>query len=64
MCGRAMGLRVIAEGVDSEEQVALLQTSGCHEIQGYLFGKPLPAESYAHVMRPRTPLEDRSLAAS
>ena len=62
--GRAMGLRVIAEGVDSEEQVALLQTSGCHEIQGYLFGKPLPAESYAHVMRPRTPLEDRSLAAS
>ncbi|RUP00407.1 GGDEF domain-containing protein [Hyphomicrobium sp.] len=50
--GRTMGLRVVAEGVESQEQVAMLRLIGCHEIQGYLFGKPLPAESYEHVTRP------------
>lgn len=51
--GRAMGLCVVAEGVESHEQVAMLRLIGCHEIQGYLFGKPLPAENYADIMRPR-----------
>lgn len=47
--GRAMGLRVVAEGVETQEQLAMLRLIGCDEIQGYLFGKPLPAESYAHI---------------
>ncbi len=50
--GRAMGLRVVAEGVETQEQVAMLRLIGCHELQGYLFGKPLAAESYAHIMKP------------
>ena len=50
--GRAMGLRVVAEGVECQEQLALLRLLGCHEIQGYLFGEPLPAEAYAHLTRP------------
>ena len=43
--GKALGLRVVAEGVEHEAQRALLAKWGCHEIQGYLVGKPLPADA-------------------
>ena len=39
---RAMGLSVIAEGVETEEQRAFLAGLGCHAFQGYLFSHPLP----------------------
>ena len=40
----ALGLKVVAEGVDSDEQVRLLRLLGCDEMQGFLFSKPLPSE--------------------
>ena len=40
----ALGLRVIAEGVEEEAQRALLESMGCDEIQGYLFSRPRPPE--------------------
>jgi diguanylate cyclase (GGDEF)-like protein len=39
---RALGVRTIAEGVETESQAALLRAAGCEVFQGYLYGKPLP----------------------
>jgi EAL domain-containing protein (putative c-di-GMP-specific phosphodiesterase class I) len=44
--GKAMGLRVIAEGVESEEQQEFLIRMGCHSFQGFLFSRPLPLEEF------------------
>ena len=41
--GRALGVSVLAEGVETEEQRVLLRLAGCSEMQGYLFAKPGPA---------------------
>jgi EAL domain-containing protein (putative c-di-GMP-specific phosphodiesterase class I) len=40
----ALNLRVVAEGVESIEQVAFLKKNGCDEIQGYVVAKPLPPD--------------------
>ncbi|MCL6604111.1 MAG: EAL domain-containing protein [Paenibacillus sp.] len=40
--GHKMGLKVVAEGVEDNGQLAFLQKSGCDKVQGYLFSKPLP----------------------
>jgi diguanylate cyclase (GGDEF)-like protein len=41
----SFGLKVVAEGVDSEEQANMLRLLGCDQMQGYLFSKPLPVEA-------------------
>lgn len=43
-------LRVVAEGVEDENQFAILQAGGCHEIQGYLFSRPLPADEMGRLL--------------
>ncbi len=44
-------LKVIAEGVDSEEQLKLLRLLRCEQVQGFLFHKPLPAHDFEQLLR-------------
>jgi EAL domain-containing protein (putative c-di-GMP-specific phosphodiesterase class I) len=44
--GHNLGLKVLAEGVETEEQLAFLRANGCDELQGYYFCKPLIASDF------------------
>lgn len=53
--GRALGLTVCAEGIENEEQQRFLQAVGCHELQGYLFSKPVVAEKIDELLSRAVP---------
>ncbi len=43
--GRALGLTVVVEGIETEQQRVLLRLAGCDEMQGFLFARPAPAKA-------------------
>jgi diguanylate cyclase (GGDEF)-like protein len=47
--GRAMGLSVIAEGIETEEQRDFLARMGCHAFQGFYFGRPQPLHEFERI---------------
>ena len=47
----SLGLQTIAEGVETEGQLAFLREKGCNEVQGYYFSKPLPADQFEAFVR-------------
>jgi diguanylate cyclase (GGDEF)-like protein/PAS domain S-box-containing protein len=44
--GNELGLKIVAEGVETREQQDLLKDNGCHYLQGYYLGKPVPADQF------------------
>ena len=59
----ALGMRANAEGVETEEQAAMLRAEGCCEVQGYLYGSAMPAEVFAAMAADRDRSERPAAAA-
>ncbi|RZI87046.1 MAG: EAL domain-containing protein, partial [Pseudomonas sp.] len=50
--GQALGLRIVAEGVETDSQQDFLTRLGCDSLQGYLMGRPVPAEQFMAGLAP------------
>lgn len=61
---RDLGLRVNAEGVETAEQLRLLRTLGCDEVQGYLHGRPEPSSAIRASLAHQLSIVDAGLRAS
>jgi len=59
----SMGLSVLAEGVETDEQLAILREQGCDEAQGHFFGRPMPGDQLAQLLTGSTPYQGRRPAA-
>jgi len=49
--GRSLKLRVVAEGVETQAEMAFLQAHQCDQAQGYYFSRPVPAQQFARLLR-------------
>ncbi|MEW6613729.1 MAG: EAL domain-containing protein, partial [Pseudomonadota bacterium] len=62
--GHSLNLKVIAEGVETADQLAYLQQQACDGIQGYYFSRPLPAISFTQLLRRNKSLHGGAPAAA
>jgi diguanylate cyclase (GGDEF)-like protein/PAS domain S-box-containing protein len=49
--GRSLRIKVVAEGVETAQQLHFVRSHGCDEIQGYFFSRPIPADAFANLLR-------------
>ena len=49
--GHSMNITVVAEGVETADQLARLRAEGCDEVQGYYFGRPMPSDEFVELVR-------------
>jgi EAL domain-containing protein (putative c-di-GMP-specific phosphodiesterase class I) len=49
--GKSLHMRVVAEGVETREQLSMLQEYGCPQGQGYYFSRPVPAVDFGHLLK-------------
>ena len=54
--GRSLNLRVVAEGVETQTELAFLQARQCDEAQGFYFSRPVPSEQFAKLLAAGIPL--------
>jgi len=62
--GRELNMPVVAEGVETEEQLKFLAAESCNEIQGYYVGRPKPIADYAELVGRKPTPRPRLAAAS
>ncbi len=60
--GRALGLSILVEGVETEQQRVLLRLAGCDEMQGFLFAKPAPAAAIDRLLNQQKQNGGKALA--
>jgi diguanylate cyclase (GGDEF)-like protein/PAS domain S-box-containing protein len=60
--GKSMNMRVVAEGVETLDQLKFLQYQHCHEYQGYYFSKPLSAENFTAFFKNHKPFDMSSVS--
>ncbi len=53
--GHGLGLSIIAEGVETQEELDCLRTCGCEQFQGYLFGRPMPFGEFQTLIKSERP---------
>ena len=61
--GKALGLTVVAEGIETTQQEMFLRQHGCDEIQGYLFSKPIANNEFSELMRQHMISQLKTLAS-
>ena len=49
--GHKLGIKIIAEGVETQEQLSLLVDAGCDYAQGYLFSRPVPPDKFERLLK-------------
>jgi diguanylate cyclase (GGDEF)-like protein/PAS domain S-box-containing protein len=55
LLAKGFSLKIVAEGVETQQQLEILKLLKCHTIQGYLFSKPLPAHQFKHFLLKNVP---------
>jgi diguanylate cyclase (GGDEF)-like protein len=62
LIAKGLSAEIVAEGVETEQEAQLMQISGCHRLQGYLFGRPQPLNELFGRRKPALVVADRAIA--